>query len=965
MDNLGPVVSDNTLLRSILPRGGFNVAHLNAQSLSPRYNATKLDEIRHIIQGSGLEILGVSETWLSYHILDSAVSINGFKLYRNDRVRREEDDSGIPNSDGTGGINRLGRGRVRDLNGVVEETRSRNRQLRRGGGVGIYISEALKSKFLCEHRDIGNCEAIFVEVELNDNLKILVGVMYLPNGHFSRYEHILADVAVRYEHVVLMGDFNTNLFSDASMVRGFCNDNNLEILHNSRPTHTNGTTEKLIDFFMVSNTELVSCKGQVQVPALNSGHALIYLSYMLTVTESENQFTYRDFNGVDLDSCLRHLNSIDYSVLYVSADSNSLAENLNSIIRNAYDNFVPIRVFRQRANNWFDNDEIRFYRQRRDFAYRAFRENRCDRNRAVYCRYRNKLKSIIRKHRSRMSMRMFENCSQAQIWNKLRNYGVASNNSPPNDINVDEFNLSSILPPILNEPPLSMYGNENFSFSCIDEAELLNAVSRIKSNSVGPDGVSLRFLKMIYSAISQHLLHVVNVILTTSKFPDIWKTARVLPIPKVRNASSLSDFRPISVLSVCSKILEIVMRDQMCNYFDENRMISDYQSGYRARYNTTTLTLDVTERIRESMDKSGLSAVVFLDYSKAFDAVSHRVLVNKLHNFFGFSLSACKLAFSFLCGRSQFVQHGQVRSTVLPRYRGIPQGSILGPLLFTVYMNDIFHCCQFGVAHVFADDVQLVGVSDSIDTIHFVNRMNDDLSRISEWSESNFLSLSPSKTRVLFSNQNTLGFDFRVNGVPIIMVDHYKSLGFHIDGELSFNYHINSIVSRTSMILRRLYSINIKLPFFMRKKLGHALLMPIFLYGMEVYSGTTADNLRKVKLCLHRMIRYVYGLGYRDHLSSYVIRFLGVNFEDFISIRNLLLFYKIFKYRAPFYLFERFIFMNSERVRGLVYPRHLTLYMQRSFVVRVARLWNDIIPYSERHSSHSLSRFREILINHL
>lgn len=928
LDNLGPVVSDNTLLRSILPSNSLNVAHINAQSLSPRWNTTKLDELRHIIQGSGIDVLGVSETWFHNYILNSAVSFDGFNVYRNDRVAR------------------------------------------RGGGVAIYISENLKSKLIYEHRDECNCEAIFVEVELSASLRILVGVVYLPKGNFSSYEHIVADVAVRYEHAIFMGDFNTNLFRDASTVRHFCNTNNLEMIHNSCPTHfsNNNNVGTLIDFFMVSNSNLVNSKGQVQVPALNSAHALIYLSYSISVSKCLNQFLYRDYSRLDLERCLSHLQSTDYSSLYETSNSDSLAEILNSIIYNAYDAFVPMREFRQKTDNWFKNYEITIARQRRDFAYRAFRENRCDSNWTVYCHYRNKLKSVIRKHRYRNSVRMFENCSQSQMWTKLRSHGVTiDSNGPLHDIDFHNFNASSILPPIQNEPQFSFDSTfeEQFSFHCIDEIQLFRAINCIKSNSIGSDGVPLRFLKLVYSAISRHLLHVINIILMTSSFPKIWKTARVVPIPKIRNASSIADFRPISVLAVFSKILEVLMRDQISYYLESNRMISDYQSGYRAKYNTTTLIMDMTETIRGSMDKGGFASVVFLDYSKAFDAISHKVLVNKLYNFFGFSLSACKLAYSFLYERSQFVQCGEIRTAQLVRHRGIPQGSILGPLFFTAYMNDIFKCCRFSTVHVFADDVQLIGVSHLNDILYFVNKMNDDLIRISKWSVENFLNLNPSKTRVMFFSQSPLGITLRIDGEPIVDVDHYKTLGFQIDRGMTFNYHTNFIISRISATLKRLYSINIKLPLCIRYKLGHALIMPLVLYGIEVYSGTSRENLYKIKLCLHRMVRYIYGLGHRAHVTPYLIRFLGTNFEDFINIRILLLFYKTFKYGLPKYILERFSFMNSSRVRGLTCPHFSTLYMQRSFTVRVGRLWNTVLPYSDRHFCHSLQKFKDIVKNHL
>lgn len=139
--------------------------------------------------------------------------------------------------------------------------------------------------------------------------------------------------------------------------------------------------------------------------------------------------------------------------------------------------------------------------------------------------------------------------------------------------------------------------------------------------------------------------------------------------------------------------------------------------------------------------------------------------------------------------------------------------------------------------------------------------------------------------------------------------------------------------------------------------------MPLIIYGIEVYSGTSFTNLRKIKLCFNRIIRFVFGLHFNDHVSSYVFEFLGCSFDDFVNVRLLVLFYKAIKHGIPKYLVNEFVFSNSTRTHALICPNFSSLYMHRSFSVRVCRLWNTIIPYNQRQFSYSISEFKSIIEN--
>lgn len=239
------------------------------------------------------------------------------------------------------------------------------------------------------------------------------------------------------------------------------------------------------------------------------------------------------------------------------------------------------------------------------------------------------------------------------------------------------------------------------------------------------------------------------------------------------------------------------------------------------------------------------------------------------------------------------------------------------------------------------------------------------MKRILDWSESNYLNLNPSKTKSLYFSH-----DFRIPNIKILdenvqYVSHHKVLGLYIDIKLDYTFHINFIISRISFILRKLYNIGMYLPVNIKKTVAMSLCLPLFLYGIEIFSGTSQQNLNKLKLCFNRVVRYVYNIKSTEHISGYVFNVLGTDFQTFINIRLLVQFYKTIVLGKPPYLLEKFKFGRSSRTNNIICPNHTSLYMSRSFVVRVARLWNNYLPTGERHFGKTLEQFKKILRDYL
>lgn len=497
-------------------------------------------------------------------------------------------------------------------------------------------------------------------------------------------------------------------------------------------------------------------------------------------------------------------------------------------------------------------------------------------------------------------------------------------------------------------------------FAVYTELELVEALNKVRSKSIGIDGISIQFIKLVFPVISRYLLHLINFIITTSVFPMAWKVARVVPIPKSRVVHGLDDLRPISILPALSKVVEHLLKEQMLRA----TMTTIYSSQYAFRqgHSTTSLLLELTDSIRENINEDKLSVLASLDLSKAFNSINFVRMVEKLKNYYNFSRTACKLILSYLSGRSQFVALNGVESALRSLCSGVPQGSVLGPLLFILYINDLPVCTnsEFCKTLIFADDVFLLFNSNRIAADVFETNINLTLNLILEWTSDNHLSVNPLKTKAIMfgpSNRFYLDMNISMGNTVIEFVDHHRCLGVVLDSKLSFKNHIDALSGRIWGSLRKMYSSNIFLPFKVKRRMAHALLMSQVIYGLEVTSGTTGTILTRLKYIVNAIVRFVYNVRRRDHISGHVKRFLGFSFENFVKYRNLLLFHRIVKSGRPLAICDAFSFSRSVRNPQILIDRIQMSMYEKSYLVRIARCWNRL-PYELRIFSHSNNVFR-------
>lgn len=532
----------------------------------------------------------------------------------------------------------------------------------------------------------------------------------------------------------------------------------------------------------------------------------------------------------------------------------------------------------------------------------------------------------------------------------VNDLNVSFTNLPVTHMNENFYNFDSAIG--------STNNNHSFEFQCVNEFDVVSSFMSVKSNAIGSDGINPKFFKLLLPLLLPFVTHIFNFIIMSSTFPTKWKHAKIIPIPK-----SDKEYRPIAILCYLSKVLEKLLNSQICNYLNEHKLLSNVQSGFRPNHSCVSALIDVTENIRRELDDGKINLLVLLDHSKAFDTVHHHTLCMKLRNFFKFSHTSTQLLTSYLHNRTQSVSINNVSSQPLNLTRGVPQGSILGPLLFSLYINDLPQQLSYCKIHMYADDVQLYLSSPSHFLQQNIDKINSDLMKIQHWAMANGLFLNPLKSKCLLIHKRSLNPEISdvllINNQPISIVSTAKNLGIVFNNNLSWNNHVISRIAQTYAKLRPLWSTQSFTPLNVRLLLAKSYIIPGLIYGCELFANCDNASKRRLNVIFNNIVRYVYGLRRFDSISSFSKKIYGVSFDCLLKIRVLLFLHKVIYEEKPEYLFNKIRFARSSRGKKIILPRHSLLVSEWQFYLNATRLWNQLPPLIQYTSN--VTHFKSLL----
>ena len=494
-----------------------------------------------------------------------------------------------------------------------------------------------------------------------------------------------------------------------------------------------------------------------------------------------------------------------------------------------------------------------------------------------------------------------------------------------------------------------------FTLSEISEYEVFLLLSNLKtSKSTGMDSIPARVLKISAEIISPSLTWIFNLCIKTGVYIDDWKKAWVVPIFKSEDRKKCENYRPISILPIISKIFERSVFNQLYEFLNANNLLSKHQFGFRPQHSTLAALIQMCDAWYENMDNGELNGVVFIDIRKAFDSINHNILLRKMKEQFGISNIELKLFESYLSDREQVSFVNGAMSAPKRIVCGVPQGSILGPLLFLLYINDLPDCLEKSTPCLYADDSQIF--SSAKDCVELNANLNHDLNNVSQWLVNNKLQHHSTKTKLMYvgSNHNLAKIDnefpVMINDQLIPRVHSISCLGVKLDETLNWDEHIEMVCKKVGAGIGILKRIKPYVPANTLISIYNALIQPYFDYCSPLWgvcNKTLRDNLQKFQ---NRAARIIAGASYEIR-SADVLRTLDwENLETRWHLTKAKFLYKVLSNSAAPTLKDSFIsrntLLNNYNLRNsqtdLTLPKPNREFLKRTFKYCGAYLWNNL-----------------------
>ena len=481
----------------------------------------------------------------------------------------------------------------------------------------------------------------------------------------------------------------------------------------------------------------------------------------------------------------------------------------------------------------------------------------------------------------------------------------------------------------------------------------INSISVKKATGV--NNISSKLLRIAQPVVTQPLTTLINMSLEHSTFPDALKKAQVVPIHKKNSILEKGNYRPVSVLHTISKLFERAINSQLAEHFNS---LAAFRSGYGCQ---STL-LRIIEDWKKALDANKYVGAILMDLSKAFDCLPHDLLLLKLREY-GLSTSAINLVQSYLSNRSQCVKLGSVTSTYESIFKGVPQGSILGPVLFNIFINDIFIFVKNSTIYNYADDNTLSDANENPDLVR--KHLIEDSNILIDWFKFNRMQANPEKFQAIAIGQRSAKEldSFTLNNVNIPCENEVKLLGVTIDFKLNFNSHISNICKKASKQLNCLKRIGKYLTRLGKLTIHHSFILSNFNYCPLTWHFCSVTNTNKVERIQERALRFIYddhSSSYEDLLSKSNLPSLKLRRIRFIALET----FKILHKESPTFLHDLVSYKNNSynfRYQNTAeVPRtRTTRYGLQSFSYRAATIWNSL-PNEAREMSN-FNQFRNFI----
>jgi len=865
---------------------------------------------------------------------------------------------------------------VTDLSGY--EGHHVMRSLRRGGGVSVFIRSDITWKpcdGLCYIGDY--MEICTVRVSLpRSNLSIL-GIYRPPDRDARLFAEEIGEILSRFrlgDRVLIVGDINIDLLNPNGVENDFidiCNSNSFLPLIND-VTHVTRFSSSCIDHMWYNYFDVIS-SGAIELDITD--HFAIFVVFD-SVTDNR-EFTTKQFRDHGPDSLRMCGDQVRFlGENFCVSNGDDVDAGISGFVGEfykVYDRCCPVRTKRLSVNRlqkpWFTTELIRCINRK----HSLFREYKMGLTSFVmYNKFKNMTTSLIRRAKSKYyvskfkslkgdsggTWKLFNSISGKKNTNRAvdqlfyHNQTITDSQSIADAFNNFFSSIGSDLDrniPIVPKSPLDYMGDSALASFFVQPAspgEVSRLIMGLPVKSCGLKSVPTFIYKHCSAYISSVISDLFNISVAVGEFPECLKTARIVPIHKAGDRSSVNNYRPISILTTLSKIFEKLMLKRFLCFVKENNILNSNQFGFRSKSCTSDAILEFLDFTFESLSSSNALLSVFLDFSKAFDTVNHDILLSKLFHL-GVRGVAHRWFESYLRARKQYVVVGSSASAMSEINIGVPQGSVLGPVLFLIYINDMRECStNLRYVH-FADDT--TAFHSHSDLQQLTSDVNADLGSLCTWLRCNRLSLNVNKTvYMMFTNRKMLVPPvITIAGTGIQQVEKSKFLGVTLDNKLTFAPHVDIICKQVAKSIGMLNRLAPLLPPSTKTNIYYSLIYSKVSYGVVAWGSGILSHVRRLEnliLKAQGIIRHGNHM-YHDNPTVGLLTFSSI-YKYFVALKT----FKTLKggNHAHFVnSFDSLLPVHSHSTRfssnfNFNTPFYLKAKCNRSFLYQAVLIWNSL-----------------------
>lgn len=893
----------------------------------------KVDVLESVILSYKPQVVVITETWLHNDISDSEIVPPGYAILRNDRSSR-------------------------------------------GGGVAILYQDTLHINRLSP---IAGVECVIAKICLNECSLVVGGFYRPPNDNstfFEKLNQFLCDNVVHINNFLIAGDFNlpsidwsNEIPEPLSTVAEQLTD--LVFFHNlsqlvKEPTRISNSANSILDLFLVSRN-LLSKEPVVAVLDEISDHKLITLTLNLGhVPKKKNEVrvvpVFARANDVGILDAMDESFS-NFLSFYQSSDCSidELWLFFKNLVLKCIKDFVPMKSksIKKFSKPWLTKEVVRLERKAKRIR-KTCRQRPSPANVSKLCAIRLALRDSIAEAKNyyfNVTLKNFLYTAPAKFWRHFSSKQKSQLNLTVNGGNVSDklqlastfnrFFCSVFVQDDASDPSfIPVKDAPSISDIFVSEEGVLSLLLKLDTKKTpGIDGIPNTFLVRYAEWCSKYLCLIFKKSLSEAQLPTEWKYSKIIPIPKGGDSRQVTCYRPISLLCSCSKMLEHIIFAHISSFLEKNNLIDNRQHGFRKGKSTVTALLETVHDFAAAIDAQSQIDVIFLDFQKAFDCVSHSKLIIKVRAILK-NTALVSWIEAYLRHRQQCVSIDNVCSTPAAVGSGVPQGSVLGPLFFLIFINDIVDQVPVKIK-LFADDCVIY---HRIDNLHDHVQLKEALQHVEKWCETWQMKINPQKTVLMrITRKNSpLQLSYSLNGSVLSKVKSFKYLGVILTSDLRWNEHISYIKKKAVTKLGYLRRTLRQAPQDMKLLAYKTFIRPIIEYASIVWDPHTKRNIVHLESVQRKSVRFIFNMySWRTSASTLVERAELEPLELRRHTERLGYLYKIYHNKIGIER-DHFIQPVSKRITRSHHSKKLRDYNCRTdvfhntFFPRTVREWNEL-----------------------